>query len=348
MMEPTTPLDSWSMLEATAGLAEQIEVAAEAASGVDLSGLPDRSQIENVLVLGMGGSGVSGDLLTTVAGPFMPVPVVVVKGYEPPSYANESTLVFAMSFSGDTEETVDAVTTVALAGAPVVAVTRGGEIGRLADTWHAPVIPVADGIPAPRAGLGAMAIPPLIVLERLGLFPGAGEWIERAVEQLVRRRDSLLIPGNEAEILARRIGRTVPLVYGGGGIGQVAAARWKTQVNENAKAPAFANTVPELCHNEIAGWGQHGDLTRQVFSLVNLRHEHEHPQVMKRFELVNRWTEEVMSDIHEVRAEGDGVLAQLLDLVTFGDFVSLHLAFQEGIDPGPVPVLDEIKAALRD
>lgn len=348
MTEPQQPLDTWKMLEATAGLAEQIEVAVEAASAVDLGGLPERGQIENVLVLGMGGSGVSGDLLCTVAGPFMPVPVVVIKGYEPPSYANENTLVFAMSFSGDTEETVDAVTTAALAGAPVVAVTRGGEVGRLARSWHAPVIPVADGIPAPRAGLGAMAIPPLIVLERLGLFPGAGEWIARAVAQLRKRRDELLLPGSEAEVLARRLGRTIPLLYGGGGIGQVAAARWKTQVNENAKAPAFANTLPELCHNEIAGWGQHGDMTRQVFSLVNLRHEHEHPQVMKRFELVNQWTEEVMSDVHEVQAEGDGALAQLLDLITFGDFVSLHLAFQEGVDPGPVPVLDEIKAALTD
>ena len=347
-MEPASPLDTWSMLEATAGLAEQIEGAVEAAAAVDLSGLPPRDQIENVLVLGMGGSGVSGDLLTVAAGPFLPVPVVVVKGYEPPSYANENTLVFAMSFSGDTEETVDAVTTAALAGAPVVAVTRGGEIGRLAQSWHAPVVPVAEGIPAPRAGLGAMAAPPLVVLERLGLFPGATEWIHRAVDQLKRRRDALLVPGNEAEMLARRIGRTIPLVYGGSGIGHVAASRWKTQVNENAKAPAFANTVPELCHNEIAGWGQHGDMTRQVFSLVQLRHEHEHPQVMKRFELVTRWTEEVMGGVHEVRAEGDGALAQLLDLISFGDFVSLHLAFQEGVDPGPVPVLDEIKAALKD
>ena len=347
-MEPSSPLDTWSMLEATAGLAEQIEAAVEAAEAVDLSGLPDRSQIENVLVLGMGGSGVSGDLLTVTAGPFLPVPVVVVKGYEPPSYANENTLVFAMSFSGDTEETVDAVTTAAVAGAPVVAVTRGGEIGRLAESWQAPVVPVAEGIPAPRAGLGAMSVPPLVVLERLGLFPGAGEWIRRAVDQLKRRRDALLRPGSEAEMLARRLGRTIPLVYGGGGIGHVAAARWKTQINENAKAPAFANTVPELCHNEIAGWGQHGDLTRQVFSLVQLRHEHEHPQVMKRFELVTRWTEEVMSGVHEVQAEGDGALAQLLDLISFGDFVSLHLAFQEGVDPGPVPVLDDIKAALKD
>jgi glucose/mannose-6-phosphate isomerase len=346
-MEPEAPLDSWSMLEATAGLAEQIEVAVEVASGADLSGLPSRDQIENVLVLGMGGSGVSGDLLTVAAGPFLPVPVVVVKGYEPPSYANENTLVFAMSFSGDTEETVDAATTAALAGAPVVAVTRGGEIGRLARSWHSPVIAVADGIPAPRAGLGALAVPPLVVLERLGLFPGAIEWIHRGVEQLKRRRDALMVRGNEAEVLARRIGRTIPLVYGGGGIGHVAATRWKTQINENAKAPAFANTVPELCHNEIAGWGQHGDLTRQVFSLVQLRHEHEHPQVMKRFELVTRWTEEVMGGVHDVRAEGDGALAQLLDLISFGDFVSLHLAFQEGVDPGPVPVLDEIKAALQ-
>jgi glucose/mannose-6-phosphate isomerase len=126
----------------------------------------------------------------------------------------------------------------------------------------------------------------------------------------------------------------------------VAATRWKTQFNENVKVPAFANVMPELCHNEICGWGQNGDVTRQVFRVVNLRHEFEHPQVGRRFELVSAIIDEVVGGIDEVVAEGDGPLAQLLDLVMFGDFVSLHRAAQEGLDPGPVPVLEELKAAL--
>ncbi|MER3453041.1 MAG: bifunctional phosphoglucose/phosphomannose isomerase, partial [Acidimicrobiia bacterium] len=180
------------MYEAAAGLPEQVAAAAEAASGV--SGLPDRSAIENVVVLGMGGSGIAGDVLLHAAGPFMPVPVVVVKSYVLPAFVSDTTLVFAISFSGDTEETVEAASEAAVQGAHVVAVTRGGELGRLAEAWGAPVVPVPAGIPQPRAGIGALAIPPLVVLHEMGLFPGARQWIARAVTQLERRRDQLLRP----------------------------------------------------------------------------------------------------------------------------------------------------------
>ena len=194
-----------------------------------------------------------------------------------------------------------------------------------------------------------MAIPPLVVLEEIGLFPGRPPWVALAVDQLkYGAATSWSAPGSSAEELARRIGRTIPLVHGAQALGAAAALRWKAQVNENAKAPAFAAVYPELCHNEIAGWGQHGDVTRQVITLVNLRHDAEHPQVVRRFELVADVLREVVADIIEVRAQGEGDLAQLLDLVLVGDFVSLHLAAQEGIDPGPVPVLDEIKVRLRE
>jgi glucose/mannose-6-phosphate isomerase len=192
-----------------------------------------------------------------------------------------------------------------------------------------------------------MAIPPLVVLEAIGLFPGATQWVDQAVDQLRVRRDQLVRPGSPAEEVARRIGRTIPLVHSSGDLGAAAALRWKTQVNSNAKSPAFANVNPELCHNEVAGWGQHGDATRQLITLVNLRHDAEHPQVSRRFDLVVDVLSEVVADVVEVRAAGEGDLAQLLDLALFGDFVSLHLAGQEGIDPGPVPVLDAIKTELR-
>ena len=338
------PLDTLSFFDATAGLPEQVEAAASAADAV--SGLPPLEDLENVLVLGIGGSGIAGDLLAAVAGPFMPVPVIVSKGYEPPSFVSEATLCFALSFSGDTEETVEAASTAAVAGARMVVMARGGELGRLADSWNAPFIPLPDGIPMPRVGLGAMAVPALAVLERIGLFPGARGWIGRAVDQLKRRRDELVKVANPARELARRIGRTLPMVWGGGEIGGVAALRWRNQINENAKAPAFAGVLPELTHNEICGWGQHGDVTRQVFTLLFLRHDHEHPQVARRFEIVRDLMDEIVADIEEVRAAGDGALAQLFDLIMVGDFVSLYLAFQEGVDPGPIPVLDQIKLHL--
>ncbi|HEY5252995.1 MAG TPA: bifunctional phosphoglucose/phosphomannose isomerase [Acidimicrobiales bacterium] len=341
---PEGVLDSMGMFAATAGLPEQVAAAALVARG--LVGLPDHEYVEQVVVLGMGGSGIAGDLMMAVAGPFLPVPVVVVKSYDLPDFVGPGSLVFALSFSGDTEETVEAAGEAAGSGANVVVVTSGGQLGKLAGEWNAPLVPVPGDIPQPRAALGAMAIPPLVVLEEIGLFPGATGWIELAVHQLSRRRDQLTVPGNLAEKLARSIGRTIPLVHGAEALGAAAALRWKTQVNENAKAPAFTAVYPELCHNEIAGWGQNGDVTRQVMTLLNLRHDAEHPQVVRRFELVAEILREVVADIIEVRAEGEGDLAQLLDLILVGDFVSLYLAAQEGIDPGPVPVLNELKDRL--
>lgn len=345
-MSGSPGLDSLGMFDAAAALPEQIEAAVIAAQGVE--GLPSHDSIENVVVLGMGGSGIAGDVCAAIAGPFMPVPVTVQKGYAAPQFVDEHTLVFAVSCSGNTEETLEAASMAAMAGSQVVAVCAGGELESLAGEWEAPHIGVPTSIPQPRAAIGALSIPLLVVLEAVGLFPGAREWISAAVAQLKIRRDALVRDGNEAEGMARRIGRQMPLIYGGGAVGAVAAMRWKAQFNENAKVAAFWNTIPELTHNEVCGWGQNGDVTRQVFRLVNLRHDFEHPQVARRFALVSEAVDEVVGDIEQVRAEGEGALAQMFDLILFGDYVSLHRAVQEGIDPGPVPILAEIKARLAE
>lgn len=339
-----TSLDSLGMLELARRLPEQITAAVHSASGLD--GLPDRKDVENVVVLGMGGSGIAGDILVHVAGPFMSVPVVVVKSYVLPAFVSESSLVFAVSCSGDTEEIVESASEAALCGAKVVVVSQGGQLGALAEAWDVPFVRVPPELSMPRAAVAALAIPPLVILESVGLFRGARQWIGRAVDQVTRRRAQLSRDGNEAEALAKRIGRTIPLVYGGGGISTVAAMRWKTQFNENAKIPAFWATQPELCHNEVCGWGQHGDITRQTMTLVALRHEDEHPQIQRRFELVYELMDEVVASIEEVRAEGDGGMAQLFDLILMGDLTSIHLALREGVDPGPIPALNHIKEGL--
>lgn len=337
-------LDSLGMRDATLGLGDQVADAVAVGEAID--GLPGGEEIANVLVLGMGASGSVGDVLETVGELFLPIPVVVAKGYDAPSFVGGDTLVVVVSYSGDTEETIQAAEEAAASGGRLLVVTSGGELARLAPGWGAAVAPVPATFPAPRTAVGAMAVPVLIALERMGVFPGAHGWIAAAVEQLRRRADQLAAERSPAAELARRLGRTLPIVYGGGTVGRVAATRWKTQVNENAKTPAFANALPELGHNEIVGWGQHGDLTRQVFQMVFLRHEEEHPQQSRRFDALQAMLDEVVGAIHTVEAEGEGALAQLLDLVLFGDVVSLELAAQEGVDPGPTPALDDLKRVL--
>ena len=231
------------------------------------------------------------------------------------------------------------------AGARMVVLSKGGQLGELAAAWDAPHVVLPD-LPMPRAGIGAVSVPPLLVLEQVGLFPGAAQYVADAVDQLQRRRDELIQDGSAAHRLAAAIDRTMPVCYGGDALGEVAAYRFKCQVNENAKAPAWWGALPEMCHNEICGWGQHGDVTRQVLTGVRFRHDFEHPQVARRFELTHPILDEVLHDVIDVRAAGDGALAQLFDLVLLGDFASLHLAALAGVDPGPIPVLDELKDAL--
>jgi len=339
-----------SAVVATKGAAAQlIEAGDDAGRGQGSRRTPGASWVQQVVVFGMGGSGIAGDILLATAGAVLPVPAAVVKSYECPPYVGEDTLVFAISASGDTEETIEATSEAALNGARVVAVTGGGELARLAAGWGAPVIEVPADLPQPRTAVAAMSIPPLVVLEDLGLFRGARAWIADAVEHLSRRRDQMVAAGEAGEpaTVARAIGRTWPLMQGGGLVGAAAAQRWKTQINENAKAPAFWSSQPELCHNEICGWGQHGDVSRQLLTLVQLRHDGEHPQVSRRFELIAEVMREVVADVIEVRAQGDGDLGQVFDLILTGDLVSWWLAVGEGVDPGPVPILVELKDQLR-
>jgi len=338
-------VDSLDMFGAAFSLPDQIEAAE--ASTREVEGLPSANGVSAVVVMGMGGSGIGGDVAAAVAGPQCSVPVIVSKHYECPAWVGPDTLVLASSFSGNTEETVGAAGAAAEAGARMVVMASGGELARLAGEWDAPIVPFDPAIPMPRAGIGAVSVAPLVVLERMGLLSGIDAQIASTVAQLRRRAESLNGEDNPAARLARRIGGTLPLVYGGAALGEVAAWRWKGQFNENPKVASWCNRVPELTHNEVAGWAVHGDITRQVFTLLMLRHDFEHPQVARRFEIIAEVCEEIAAGVHSVRAEGDGPLAQFMDLTLFGDIASLHMAIDLGVDPGPIPLLDEIKARLK-
>lgn len=343
-------VDSLDFGGALAAMPEQLASAHEVAGKVPASALPDAAAFDRVVTLGMGGSGIAGNILQAVGTATMPAPVTVLKHYRTPAFVNDRTLAFALSYSGDTEETVEMARGALAAGATLVAISRGGELARLAQESGALHVPCPDDIIMPRLALGALVAPLFVVLFRMGMLPEAHAGLLRAQEQLARRRDqcrpSVEGARNPARELARRIGRTIPIVYGTGGLGGVAALRWKQSVNENAKAPAFWNEYPELDHNEVCGWGQHGDVTRQVFTLVELRHGLEHARLEARAVATRALIEEALVQVLTVEAEGEGRLAQLLDLVHVGDWTSYYLALDNDVDPGPIDAISQLKASL--
>jgi glucose/mannose-6-phosphate isomerase len=340
-------MDSLGFLDAVAGLPEQLAAAHEAA-GDTLHGaeVPDASKVSNIVVLGMGGSGIAGDVLRVVGSGLLPVPVTVLKQFRTPRFVGPGTLAFALSYSGNTEETLSMARGAQEAGATLVTVSNGGELAALRSALHFECPPGY----MPRAALGALVAPLFVTTFKMGLMPEAHALLVKAQEQLAHRRDrcrpEVTGAANPARELARRVERTIPLVYGGGGIGAVAAMRWKCDVNENAKAPAFWAAYPELDHNEICGWGQHGDVTRQVFTLIELRHGREHERLEPRFRATRALMEECVAQQLEVQAEGEGPLAQLLDLMYTGDWMSCYLALDNDVDPGPIDAITQLKAAL--
>lgn len=341
--------DTLGFLDAVCSLPEQLAAAHELAAAVPARQLPEADRLTNVVVLGMGGSGIAGDTLAAVSAGSLRLPLTSVKGPEIPASVGAGTLAFALSYSGDTEETVLAAEAACAAGASIVAITCGGALGEVARDGGGLIVDCPPGL-MPRAALGALVAPLLVVLYRMGLFPEAHALLVTAQEQLARRRDQCRqeVTGvaNPARELARRIGRTMPLVYGAGAIGGVAAYRWKCDVNENAKAPAFWNVFPELDHNEICQWGQHGDLTRQAITLVELRHGFEHARVAARVGVTRRLVEEAVNQVLTVDAAGEGCLAQLLDLMYVGDWVSSYLALDNDVDPGPIDTIRQLKGEL--
>lgn len=338
-------LDTIGLLDEVLGTPERVAAVADSAPPLD--GLPVHDGIANVVILGAGDSALAGEVVAAVAGPFMAVPVVVDRGHELPSFVGPESLVIALSATGTTEDTVDAAVAAVEAGAHLLAVTRpDGRLAEVAGSWGSVVVHLPTDT-HPRTAFVPLAVIPLLALEQLGFYPGAREWISLAVDQLVVRRDELASDASPARELARTIDRTFPVIYGGGPLGSVAALRWKQQLNLSAKVPAFSNTVPEVAHNEIAGWGQHGDVTRQVFTQIDLRHDHEHPSVTEQFAVLDDLTLEVVAEQVRVDAAGDGALAQLLDLVLIGDVTAIELAFREGVDPGPAPAVEAARSVVR-
>jgi glucose/mannose-6-phosphate isomerase len=342
--------DTLGLGDALCALPEQLAGAHEVAGKVPAASLPDAARFDRVVTLGMGGSGIAGNILQAVGTATLPVPVTVLKHYRTPAVVGESTLAIALSYSGDTEETVEMAKGALAAGATLVAISRGGELARVAEEAGALHVPCPDDIVMPRVALGALVAPLFVVLFRMGMLPEAHAGLLRAQEQLAKRREqckpSVEGERNPARELARRIGRTIPIIYGSGGLGGVAALRWKQSMNENAKAPAFWNEYPELDHNEVCGWGQHGDVTRQVFTLVELSHGLEHPRLAARAVATRELIEEALVQVLEVEAEGEGRLAQLLDLIYVGDWTSYYLALDNDVDPGPIDAISQLKSVL--
>jgi glucose/mannose-6-phosphate isomerase len=312
---------------------------------VESAGLDAWDSPGGLIVAGMGGSAIGGQLARAILGDHASRPLLAARAYGLPPWTTPDTTVLCASYSGNTEETLACYEAAGVIGAQRVVVTSGGKLAELARAEGVPVVPVAGGF-QPRAAVAYMTVAVLQVAALCGVGPGMNSELDVAADHL----EELVIewgPEGAADGLAKTLARqllgTVPIIAGAG-LTTPIAYRWKTQLNENAKMPAYAQELPELDHNEILGWTATGDHGR--FSAVFLDDCDTHPRVKERIDLTARLIGPGAAGVHRVESRGTTTVERVFSLVLLGDLVSVYLAALRGVDPANVELLQRLKNEL--
>ena len=310
---------------------------ADALWRVEAARIPRRELPGGLLVCGMGGSAVGGDLAAAAIGRRASRPLRTVRGYAPEPWVGPDTLVLCSSYSGATEETLACFEAAGEAGAPRVALTTGGPLAARAREEGVPVVGVPAGM-QPRAAVVYMTVGALECAALCGAAPALRDEIDAAAPTL-----ELLAQDSDADDLARRLHGTLAVIHGAETTA-APARRWKTQFNENAKLAAFASDLPEANHNEIEGWPW---LREQVAaSAVYLTAAGQGTRLTQQVELAAKALEDQGIPVVRVAALGESGVAQVLSLVMLGDIVSVRLAELSAIDPTPVAAIKSLRASL--
>jgi glucose/mannose-6-phosphate isomerase len=301
---------------------------------------------DGLIVAGMGGSAIGGALARAALGDHASRPIFVTRAYGLPPWTTPDTMVLCASYSGDTEETLACYESAGALGARRTVVTTGGRLAEMARADGVPVIPLPGGF-QPRAAVAYMTVAALEVAALCGAGPRMTSEIDVAAshsEQLVAEWGPDAPEDSLAKEIARGLLGTTPVIAGAG-LTTPIAYRWKTQINENAKQPAFMHELPELDHNEIVGWEGASDVGR--FSAVFLDDSDAHPRVKTRMDLTEQLIVGSAVASFHLETRGQTTVERVTSLVLLGDLVSIYLAALRGVDPGPVRVIDELKTALE-
>ena len=292
-----------------------------------------------LVMCGMGGSAIGGDLAAVALGNRLSRPLVTERGYELPFAMLPDRAVLCSSYSGDTEETIACYEAAEALGAPRIVATTGGELARAARSDAVPVIGLPAGL-QPRAAVGYLFTVAAEVAALTGAAPGIRTEIDSAGPRLREGSSALIERGAE---LAERLIGSVPVVYGAD-LTVPVALRWKTQINENAKLPAFTAALPEADHNELAGWT--GAREVAPMSGIFLEDRDQHPRVRQRIELTAAMIEPHAHHVTRIETEGESRTERLLWSVMLGDLTSLQLAAYRGVDPAAIELIDRLKDEL--
>ena len=319
-------IDKENMKQVLIDFSKQCREAVALAKGIKVQG-----EINKILVCGMGGSAVGRDLLKTIMQDSK-IPVIVNRDYDIPD-VDENTLVFAVSYSGNTEETLSALTKAKNKNAKIVGITSGGQLSDLAET----LIRVPSGL-QPRNALGYLFLPILGVLYNSGIL----EVRNSDLNEMIQIISDIEYFDEKGRDLARKIKDKVPIIYSSKRF-EACAYRFKTQINENAKTSAWHNIYPELNHNELVG---SQSMDRSKFIIFQIRDRDDHERIKKRMDICKDLFEQTV-DVEEILTMGDSLLSRIFSCIYIGDWVSYHLALWKRTDPSPVFLIENLKKELK-
>ncbi|OWY19607.1 bifunctional phosphoglucose/phosphomannose isomerase [Sphingobacteriales bacterium UPWRP_1] len=294
--------------------------------------------IQNILVTGLGGSGMGADVVIDLCADQLPVPMLVNKNYQLPAFVNHHTLVIASSYSGNTEETTNALQIAIERGAKIVCITTGGVMKQIARENGLDLIQLPSGRP-PRASLGFSFIQQFFILHHFGFITNDFiEQTEAAIALLNAEQDAIK---TQAAAWAKTLAHQMPIIYAPDGYGSV-AIRWRQQINENGKQLCWHHVIPEMNHNELVGWRTKDNNQAPVF----LRASDVYERINYRIDINKTIVGQYTDSIYELTAKGNTKTERLLYLIHFGDWLSWYLAQERHMDATEVKVIDYLKGEL--
>ena len=340
-------IDPQDMFGTIYRFADQIQEAIGIGEQINLYN--DYSTCENIVVSGMGGSAIGGDVVKTIVNHELKIPFYINRNYELPKWVNEKTLVICSSYSGNTEESLSAYEDALKKGAMICGISTGGQLSKKIQSEGFDLITIPGGL-QPRAALAYSFVPMLYLLKNIGLISNSlVDDLSNSITYLETKRNAYSVGDTSNPIfkMAKDIYGMIPIIYGITNTTGVVALRWKGQLCENSKMLAYHNEIPEMNHNEIVGWGNNPDLLSEL-SVIWLRDENDNERVRARQEI----TKSLLNDIdimqYEVNAEGANNLERLLYLINYGDWLSYWCAILHDTDPSPVEKINKLKKALEE
>lgn len=299
---------------------------------------PSSNSISNVLITGLGGSGIGGSIIAQIVEKRIGVPVIVNKDYFIPAFVGRETLFIVSSYSGNTEETVSALELALERGCTIVCITSAGKILDIAKSSGLDHVVIPGGMP-PRACLAYSLTQLFYVLHGYGLIDdGFKSDLESSIHLLDHEEEHICA---EAYYLAEKLHRKIPVIYSQADYEGV-CVRFRQQINENSKMLCWHHALPEMNHNELVGWTTPNDKLAVVF----FRNENDFSRTVARMELTKGIVTKYTPYVFEVFSKGESHLQRSLYLIHFGDWVSWYLSEIKNIDATEVKVIDYLKGEL--